>query len=126
MTELERRGEEAELRHEELSAKLPAATRPLLRQMEAMQASAAAADGAWVAAERHLTSRVADAEAQAAAAAEKERMAVDRLQVRGDLACASRFFSPYARRAGISLSEIRNDANFVEDDQPPDQGVWRD
>lgn len=115
MTELERRGEEAELRHEELSAKLPTATRPLLRQMEAMQASAAAADGAWAAAERHLTSRVADAEAQAATAAEKERMAVDRLQVRCDVACVSNFYSLYAIRAGFQSSESRVDASFVED-----------
>ena len=78
---MERWSQEAEARHEELSAKLPEATRPLLRQMEAMQAAAAAQAEAWAAAERHLTQRAGDAEAQAASAAERERLAVERLQV---------------------------------------------
>ena len=78
---MERWSQEAEMRHEELSAKLPEATRPLLRQMEAMQAAAAAQAEAWAAAERHLTQRAGDAEAQAASAAERERLAVERLQV---------------------------------------------
>ena len=81
VADMERRSQEAEVRHEELSAKLPEATRPLLRQMEAMQAAAAAQAEAWAAAERHLTQRAGDAEAQAASAAERERLAVERLQV---------------------------------------------
>jgi hypothetical protein len=36
--ELESRSRESEARHEELTARLPEATRPLLRQIEAMQA----------------------------------------------------------------------------------------
>jgi len=78
---MEKWSQEAEMRHEELSAKLPEATRPLLRQMEAMQAAAAAQAEAWAAAERHLTQRAGDAEAQGASAAERERLAVERLQV---------------------------------------------
>jgi hypothetical protein len=37
LVDLERRSQAAELRHQELSAKLPEAARPLLRQIEAMQ-----------------------------------------------------------------------------------------
>ena len=37
MTDLERRCHAAELRHQELTAKLPETARPLLRQIEAMQ-----------------------------------------------------------------------------------------
>lgn len=37
LADLERRAQGAELRHQELAAKLPDATRPLLRQIEAMQ-----------------------------------------------------------------------------------------
>jgi hypothetical protein len=38
LVELEARSQQAESRHEELMARLPEATRPLLRQIEAMQA----------------------------------------------------------------------------------------
>ena len=68
VADLERRCQAAEARHEELAAKLPEATRPLLRQMEAMQAAAAGQQQAWLAAERTLTNRLQDAEAAAAAA----------------------------------------------------------
>lgn len=37
LADLERRCQAAELRHQELAAKMPEATRPLLRQIEAMQ-----------------------------------------------------------------------------------------
>jgi hypothetical protein len=37
LSDLERRAQAAELRHQELSAKLPEATRPLLRQISALQ-----------------------------------------------------------------------------------------
>jgi hypothetical protein len=37
LSDLERRAQATELRHQELSAKLPEATRPLLRQISALQ-----------------------------------------------------------------------------------------
>ena len=52
----------AEARHEELAARLPEATRPLLRQIEAMQDAAAQQAGAWDGAERSLNARLVDAE----------------------------------------------------------------
>ncbi|GAX82954.1 hypothetical protein CEUSTIGMA_g10381.t1 [Chlamydomonas eustigma] len=78
MVDLERRSQAAELRHQELSAKLPEAARPLLRQIEAMQAAANAQADTWAAAEQLLQQRIADSEARAAAAAERERLASER------------------------------------------------
>lgn len=68
MAELERRWQAAQTRTEELASTVPEATRPLLRQLEAMQAAAAGQQEAWLAAERNLSLRLQDAEASAAAA----------------------------------------------------------
>ena len=55
--EAERRCQAAEARHEELAARLPEATRPLLRQIQAIQDQAAERQEAWNAVERSLASR---------------------------------------------------------------------
>ncbi|KAK9829150.1 hypothetical protein WJX72_004204 [[Myrmecia] bisecta] len=80
IADMERRCQAAEARHEELAGKLPEATRPLLRQIEAMQSAAAAQQEAWAGAERSLSERVDAAEARAATAIERERSAGERLQ----------------------------------------------
>ena len=67
LADITRRGQAAEARHEELASAMPEATRPLLRQIEAMQAAATAHSQAWAAAERSLNDRLSAAEAQAAA-----------------------------------------------------------
>lgn len=66
LADITRRGQAAEARHEDLASALPEATRPLLRQIEAMQASQAAHSQAWAAAEHSLHERLSSAEAQAA------------------------------------------------------------
>ncbi len=66
--DMERRNQEAEARHEELTGKLPDTTRPLLRQIEGMQRTAEAHAQAWQAAEHSLQSRLSEAESQAASA----------------------------------------------------------
>ena len=68
LADMERRNQEAEARHEDLTGTLPDATRPLLRQIEGMQRTAAAHAQAWQMAEQALQSRLNDAEARAAAA----------------------------------------------------------
>lgn len=83
LADLERRCQAAEVRHQDLAAKMPEATRPLLRQIEAMQAAAEAQSSAWAGAEAALHARINDAEGRAAAASERERLAVDRMQVWG-------------------------------------------
>ena len=65
---MERRSHEAQSRHDELSGNLPDATRPLLRQIEAMQRTAEAHADAWRSAEESLQQRLAQSEAQYAAA----------------------------------------------------------
>ncbi len=67
LADITRRSQAAESRHEELATALPEATRPLLRQIEAMQAANAANAQAWAAAERTLHDRLSTAEAHAAA-----------------------------------------------------------
>ena len=67
LADITRRSQAAESRHEELATALPEATRPLLRQIEAMQAANAANAQAWAAAERSLHDRLSAAEAHAAA-----------------------------------------------------------
>lgn len=66
---------------QELAARLPEATAPLLRQLEAGRAAAAAQAASWAAAEAALSQRAADAEARAAAASEAARASAERLQV---------------------------------------------
>jgi hypothetical protein len=77
LADLERRAQAAELRHQDLSEKLPEATAPLLRQISALQDASAAQAHAWTAAERALTRRLQEAEAAAAAAAEREAVAAE-------------------------------------------------
>eukprot|EP00873_Tetraselmis_striata_P032919 jgi/Tetstr1/453183/TSEL_040200.t1 len=77
--DMERRCMDAERRHEELSAKFPETTRPLLRQIESLQQAASAQEEAWRASDQNLSSRLADAEARSTAAAERERLASERL-----------------------------------------------
>lgn len=72
LAEMERRNQDAESRHEELTHRLPEATRPLLRQIESMQRAAATHAEAWQAAEQALQNRLAEAEGRAAAAGASE------------------------------------------------------
>jgi hypothetical protein len=58
---------------------MPDSTRPLLRQIEALQESAAMRTEAWSGVERSLNSRLQQAEAKAAAAQERERAVNERL-----------------------------------------------
>ena len=73
LADIARRSQAAEARHEELASALPEATLPLLRQIEAMQAAAAAHSQAWAAAERSLHNRLSAAEAVAAASGDALR-----------------------------------------------------
>ncbi|KAL0354664.1 UNVERIFIED_CONTAM: Golgin candidate 5 [Sesamum radiatum] len=77
--DLQKRYQASERRCEELITQVPDSTRPLLRQIEAMQETAARRAEAWAAVERSLNSRLQEAEAKAAAAEEKERSITERL-----------------------------------------------
>lgn len=80
--ELRKRAEQLEARNEELAAALPNATRPLLRQVEALQAAASERVRAKSAVDRSQLERLRAAEAAVAKAAEREKAAEERI---GDL-----------------------------------------
>ncbi|KAA8541781.1 hypothetical protein F0562_022933 [Nyssa sinensis] len=77
--DVQKRYQASERRCEELISQVPESTRPLLRQIEAMQETTATRAEAWAAVERSLNSRLQEAEAKAAAAEEKERSVNERL-----------------------------------------------
>lgn len=77
--DLQKRYQASERRCEELITQVPESTRPLLRQIEAMQETTARRAEAWTAVERSLNSRLQEAEAKAAAAEERERSMNERL-----------------------------------------------
>ncbi|XP_039121687.1 golgin candidate 5 isoform X2 [Dioscorea cayenensis subsp. rotundata] len=79
LDDLQKRYQASELRYNELVAQVPESTRPLLRQIEAMQETAARRAEAWAGVERSLNSRLQEAEAKAAAAEERERSMNERL-----------------------------------------------
>ncbi len=75
---LKARLQAAEARNEELASAVPEATRPLLRQIEALQASNAEKAKIWEEIERTLTLRINDADLQAQQSIEREREALDK------------------------------------------------
>ncbi|XP_021892113.1 golgin candidate 5-like [Carica papaya] len=77
--DLQKRYQASERRCEELVTQVPESTRPLLRQIEAMQETTARRAEAWAAVERSLNTRLQEAEAKAAAAEERERSVNERL-----------------------------------------------
>ncbi|GAV64459.1 TMF_TATA_bd domain-containing protein/TMF_DNA_bd domain-containing protein [Cephalotus follicularis] len=77
--DLQKRYQASERRCEELITQVPESTRPLLRQIEAMQETNARRAEAWAAVERSLNSRLQEAEAKSAAAEERERSVNERL-----------------------------------------------
>lgn len=77
--ELRARAESLEARNEELAEAVPGATRPLLRQVEALQAAASERMRAVSAVERSQLSRLQAAEAAVAAGKERERAAEARI-----------------------------------------------
>ncbi|XP_023738966.3 golgin candidate 5 [Lactuca sativa] len=77
--DLQKRYQASEHRCEELVMQVPESTRPLLRQIEAMQETTARKLEAWAAVERSLNIRLQDAEAKAKALEEKNRAVNERL-----------------------------------------------
>ncbi|XP_068647129.1 golgin candidate 5-like [Aristolochia californica] len=77
--DLQKRYQASEQRCEALIAQVPESTRPLLRQIEAVQETTARRAEAWAGVERALNSRLQEAEAKAAAAEERERSMNGRL-----------------------------------------------
>ncbi|NXM29784.1 TMF1 factor, partial [Oxyruncus cristatus] len=77
--ELQQRLQEAESRNQELSQSVTSATRPLLRQIENLQATLGAQTSAWEKLEKNLSHRLGESQTLLAAAAERERAATEEL-----------------------------------------------
>ncbi|XP_036387596.1 TATA element modulatory factor isoform X1 [Megalops cyprinoides] len=77
--ELQQRLQGAETRNQELSQSVTSATRPLLRQIENLQATLAGQTASWEKLEKNISDRLVDAQAQLAVAVEKERSAAEEL-----------------------------------------------
>ncbi|XP_072136638.1 TATA element modulatory factor isoform X1 [Mobula birostris] len=79
ISELQQRLQEADNRNQELSQSVTSASRPLLRQIENLQATLVAQSATWEKLEKSLSNRLADSQAQLAAAIEKERTVSEEL-----------------------------------------------
>ncbi|XP_053147105.1 TATA element modulatory factor isoform X1 [Hemicordylus capensis] len=77
--ELQQRLQEAEARNQELSQSVTTATRPLLRQIENLQATLAAQTSSWEKLEKNLSDRLGESQTALAAQTERERAATEEL-----------------------------------------------
>lgn len=80
ISDLQQRLQEAEARNQELSQSVTSATRPLLRQIENLQASLGGQTASWEKLEKNISDRLVEAQSQLAIAVEKERAATEELR----------------------------------------------
>ncbi|GFZ04171.1 golgin Putative 5 [Actinidia rufa] len=97
----------SERRCEELVTQVPESTRPLLRQIEAMQETTARRAEALAAVERTLNSRLQEAEAKAAAAEERERSTESSRENRQEYLAAKEEADTHEGRVSQLEEEIR-------------------
>ncbi|XP_006896008.1 PREDICTED: TATA element modulatory factor [Elephantulus edwardii] len=79
ISELQQRLQEAENRNQELSQSVSSTTRPLLRQIENLQASLGSQTSSWEKLEKTLSDRLGESQTLLAAAVERERAATEEL-----------------------------------------------
>ncbi|XP_001510334.1 TATA element modulatory factor isoform X1 [Ornithorhynchus anatinus] len=79
ISELQQRLQEAENRNQELGQSVTSATRPLLRQIENLQATLGTQTASWEKLEKNLSDRLGESQTLLAAAVERERAAVEEL-----------------------------------------------
>ncbi|CAH2312949.1 Hypothetical predicted protein [Pelobates cultripes] len=79
IAELQQRLQEGETRNQELSQSVTSTTRPLLRQIENLQATLAAQTSSWEKLEKSLSDRLTESQTWLASAVEKERACTEEL-----------------------------------------------
>lgn len=79
ISELQQRLQEAENRNQELSQSVSSTTRPLLRQIENLQATLGSQTSSWETLEKNLSDRLGESQTLLAAAVERERAATEEL-----------------------------------------------
>ncbi|XP_064478390.1 TATA element modulatory factor-like isoform X2 [Ornithodoros turicata] len=73
VTQLQQQLQDAESRNQEISQHISSATRPLLRQIENLQATFSVQSASWEKIEKSLTDRLSEAQTQATLLSERER-----------------------------------------------------
>ncbi|XP_031698859.1 TATA element modulatory factor [Anarrhichthys ocellatus] len=120
ISELQQRIQEAETRNQELSQSVTSATRPLLRQIENLQASLGGQTASWEKLETSISDRLADAQAQLAVAVEKERSATeDLLSIKSQLASLESQNSLFRQDKARLLAQLdaeKNKRDKLEDE----------
>ncbi|XP_032369357.1 TATA element modulatory factor [Etheostoma spectabile] len=115
ISELQQRLQEAETRNQELSQSVTSATRPLLRQIENLQASLGGQTASWEKLEKNISDRLADAHAQLAVAVEKERSATeDLLSIKSQLAALESQNSLLRQEKARLLAQLDSEKNKRE------------
>lgn len=79
ISELQQRLQEAENRNQELSQSVSSTTRPLLRQIENLQATLGSQTSSWEKLEKNLSDRLGESQTLLAATVERERAATEEL-----------------------------------------------
>ncbi|XP_056258528.1 TATA element modulatory factor [Seriola aureovittata] len=115
ISELQQRLQEAETRNQELSQSVTSATRPLLRQIENLQASLGGQTASWEKLEKNISDRLADAQAQLAVAVEKERSATEELlSIKSQLASLESQNSLLRQEKARHLAQLEAEKNKRE------------
>ncbi|KAM9408552.1 TATA element modulatory factor [Pholidichthys leucotaenia] len=120
ISQLQQRLQEAETRNQELSQSVTSATRPLLRQIENLQASLGGQTASWEKLEKNISDRLADAQTQLAVAVEKERSATEELlSIRAQLASLesqNSLLRQEKARLLVQLDAEKNKSEKLEDE----------
>lgn len=115
ISELQQRLQEAETRNQELSQSVTSATRPLLRQIENLQASLGGQTASWEKLEKNISDRLVDAQAQLAVAVEKERAASEELlSIKSQLASLESQNSLLRQEKARVLAQLNAEKNKKE------------
>ncbi|XP_072307765.1 TATA element modulatory factor [Eucyclogobius newberryi] len=115
INELQQRLQEAETRNQELSQNVTSATRPLLRQIENLQASLGGQTASWEKLEKNISDRLADAQTQLAVAVEKERAASEELlSIKSQLASLESQNSLLRQEKARVLAQLETEKNKKE------------
>ncbi|KAM6980844.1 TATA element modulatory factor [Aplochiton taeniatus] len=120
ISEIQLRLQEAETRNQELNQSVTSATRPLLRQIENLQATLGGQTASWEKLEKSISDRLVDAQAQLAVAVETARSATEELMgIRSQLASLESQNSLLRQEKGRLLGQLdaeKSKREKVEDD----------
>lgn len=119
--ELRMRAEQLEIRNEELAGALPNATRPLIRQVEALQAAVEERERAKQAVDRSHMERLRTAEAAAATARERERAAEERVS---DILTRCAVLEEQVRIAQSEANRVNSEAARIQQDLAERESKW--